>query len=113
MEASTYIPRDSYEKADALVVVAASIPIKETMFLSIYYLLASSIATDQVSQIDKASFSWLIPIIHYFSLGELLDNRVETHKIQVHATRFSLVKGQLYKRSLDGPYLNCLTPQQG
>ena len=47
------------------------------------------------------------------SLGELPDNRIATHKIQVQTARFSLVNGQLYKRSLDGPHLKCLTAQEG
>ena len=38
---------------------------------------------------------------------------IEAHKIQVQASRFSLVNRQLYKWSLDEPYLKCLTPQQG
>ena len=69
----------------------------------------SSITNDQVSQIDEASPSWLTPIMHYLSLGELSDNRVEAHMIQVQAARFSLVNRQLYKRSLEGSYLKCLT----
>ena len=80
---------------------------KETLFLPVYYQSAS---TDQVSQIDEACMSWLIPIMHYLSSGELPDNRVEAHKIQVQAARFSLVNGQLYKRSLDGSYIKCLNP---
>ena len=32
-----HIPRDSNERADALAAVAVSIPIKETIFLLIYY----------------------------------------------------------------------------
>ena len=32
-----HIPRDSNEKANALVVVDTSILIRETMFLSVYY----------------------------------------------------------------------------
>ena len=32
-----HIPRDSNEEADALAVVVASLPIKETMFLPVYY----------------------------------------------------------------------------
>ena len=49
-----HIPRDSNERENALAVVVASIPIKETIFLSIYYQPTSSITTDRVSQIDKA-----------------------------------------------------------
>ena len=51
--------------------------------------------------------------MHYLSSGELPDNRVEAHKIQVQMARFSLVNGQLYKQSLDEQYLKCFTPQQG
>ena len=43
--------------ADALVVVAASIPIKETVFLLIYSQPTSSITTDLVSQIDESGSS--------------------------------------------------------
>ena len=32
-----HIPRDSNEKADALTAVAASFPIKEMVFLPVYY----------------------------------------------------------------------------
>ena len=32
-----HVPRDYHEKANALAVVAASLPITETIFLPIYY----------------------------------------------------------------------------
>ena len=48
-----HIPRDSNERADALAVVATSIPITETVFLPIYYQSTSSITTDRVSQKDE------------------------------------------------------------
>ena len=106
-----HIPRDSNERVDALAVVAASIPIKEIVFLLIYYQLVLSITNDRVSQIDEARPSWMTHIMHYLSSGELPDNKVETHKVQVQAARFSLVNRQLYKWSLDGSYLKCLTNQ--
>ena len=43
----------------------------------------------------------------------MLDNRIEAHKIQFQAARFSLGNEELYKQSLDGPYLKCLTTQEG
>ena len=106
-----HISRDSNEKADALAVVTSSLPIKETIFLPVYYQSASSITTNQVNEIDEACSSWITLIMHYLSLGEFPDNRIETHNIQVQAARFSLMNRQLYKRSLDGPYLKCLTTQ--
>ena len=89
--------RDSNEKADALAAVSVSIPIRETLFLPIFYQQTSSITIAQVSQIDEACFSWLTPIMHYLSFGELQDNKIEARKIQVHATRFSVMNGQLYR----------------
>ena len=108
-----HFPRDSKQKADASATVVASIPIKETVFLPIYYQLTSSITTNQLSQIDEVCPSWITPIMHYLSSGAFPDNRVEAHKIQVQEARFSLVNGRSYKRSLDRSYLKCLTPQQG
>ena len=38
-----HVPRDCNERADALVAVATPLPIRETVFLPIYYRLDSSI----------------------------------------------------------------------
>ena len=62
-----HTPRDSNEKVDALAVVAASFPIKEMVFLPIYYQPTSSITTNQVNEIDQACSSWMTPIVHYLS----------------------------------------------
>ena len=53
------------------------------------------------------------PIRLYIVMGELHNDRGRAHKIQIQLARFSLVDGKLYKRSLGGPYLKCLTPEQG
>ena len=52
-----HIPRDLNEKEDELVAVAASLPIKETIFLPIYLQPASSTTTNQVNEIDEACSS--------------------------------------------------------
>ena len=93
--------------------MAASLPINEIVLLLIYYQPESSITTNRVNEIDEASPYWMTPIVRYLNSRELPDNKAKSHKIQVHAARFSLMNGQLYKRSLDGPYLKCLTYQQG
>ena len=49
----------------------------------------------------------------YINMGELPDDRNKAHKVQIQSARFSLVNGQLFKRSLDGPYLKCLTTEHG
>ena len=58
-------------------------PHPSTIFLHVYYQPTSSITTDHVNEIDDACSSWMTPIMHYLSSGELVDNRIEAHKIQV------------------------------
>ena len=108
-----HILRDSNERTDALAIVATSLPITETIYLLIYYQPGSSILHTQVSQVEETPPSWMDPIRLYIVTGELLDDRSMTHKVQIQSARFSLIDGQLYKRSLGGPYLKCLTPEQG
>ena len=108
-----HVPRDCNERADALAVVAASFPITETVFLPIYYQPDSSILGAQINQIEEVPPSWMDPIWLYIATRELPNDRGKAHKIQIQLARFSLVDGQLYKRSLGGPYLKCLTPEQG
>ena len=62
-----HVPRVSNERADALAVVAASLPIKETIYLPIYYQPGSSILHTQVSQIEESPPSWMDPIRLYMA----------------------------------------------
>ena len=85
----------------------------ETGFLPIYYQPDSLIVITWVSQVDEFSPFWMDPIVQYINTGELPDDRNKAHKIQIQSTRFSLVNGQLFKWSLDIPYLKCLTTEHG
>ena len=51
--------------------------------------------------------------MQYINTGELPDDKNKAHKIQIQSARFSLFNRQLFKRSLKGPYLKCLTIEQG
>ena len=108
-----HIHRDCNEKADALATVATSLLMTETVFLPIYYQSDPPIITTRVSQVDEVSPSWMDPIVQYINTGELPNDRNKAHKIQIQSVRFSLVNGQLFKRSLDGPYLKFLTTEHG
>ena len=92
--------------------MAASLPITEIIFLPIYYQSSSSIASPQVNQVDEDPPTWMDPITLYLSTGQLPTERDKAHKLQIQAARFSLIDGQLFKWSLGGPYLKCLTPEQ-
>ena len=47
-----HVSRDSNEKADASVIVAAFLPIKETVLLPVYYQPELLITTNWVNEID-------------------------------------------------------------
>ena len=49
----------------------------------------------------------------YINTRELPYNKNKAHNIQMQSVRFFLVNGQLFKRSLDGSYLKCLTTEHG
>ena len=53
------------------------------------------------------------PIRLYIATGELPNDIDKAHKVLIQSARFSMIEGQLYKRSLGGPYLMSLTPEQG
>ena len=108
-----HVTRDSNERVDALVVMAASLPIRETVFLPIYYQPESSLLHAQINQIEEVPPFWMDPIRLYLATGELPDDKDKAHKVRIQSARFSMIDGQLYKRSLGEPYLMCLTPEQG
>ena len=78
-----HVLRNYNEKVDTLAAVATSMPIKETMLLLVYYQPKSSITTGWMNEIDETGPSWMTQIVCYLSSGELPDNKVEAHKIQV------------------------------
>ena len=86
-----HIPRYSNEKIDALAVVAASLPITETIFLPIYYQPDSSIAFIWVNQVGETSPSWMDPISLYINTGGLPNEKDKAHRVQVQSARFSLI----------------------
>ena len=106
-----HIPKDRNKRADSLPSVAASLPLIETIFLPIYYQPASSIGSPQINQVDENPPSWMDHISLYLSTSQLPSERDKAHKLQVQSARFSLVDEQLFKRSIGGPYLKCLTPE--
>ena len=107
-----HVSRDCNERADALATVAASLPIRETIFLPIYYQPDSLILHAQVSQIEEVPPSWMDPIRLYIATGELPNDRGKAHKVWIQSARFSMIDGQQYKLSLGGPYLMCQPPSK-
>ena len=110
------IPRTDNVCADALVGIAASLPIKEAILLSIHVQTdpsiteASTCNTIEESQGDDQE--WTEVITRYLGTCSLLDEPRQAHKILVQVARFTIIGKYLYKRSFTGPYLRCLGRSQ-
>ncbi|RVX09468.1 hypothetical protein CK203_015471 [Vitis vinifera] len=106
------IKRTDNRRADALVSIAASLPIKEAILLPIHVQLNPSVAeistcnTIEANQADDQE--WTYDITEYIRTGTLPGDLKQAHKVRVRAARFTLIGGHLYKRSFTGPYLRCL-----
>ena len=99
-----------------MVGIAASLPIKEAILLSIHVQTdpsiteASTCNTIEESQGDDQE--WTEVITRYLRTGSLPDEPRQAHKILVQVARFTIIGKYLYKRSFTGPYLRCLGRSQ-
>ncbi|XP_034707085.1 uncharacterized protein LOC117930552 [Vitis riparia] len=102
------IPRGDNAQADALAGIAASFPVKESTMLPIYVQITPVIAESHVCNVSPKENDWAVNIRVYLQTGALPENPKHAHKIRVQASRFTLIGGDLYRRSFGGPYLKCL-----
>ncbi|RVW58085.1 hypothetical protein CK203_115216 [Vitis vinifera] len=83
--------------ADALAGIAASLPIKETIFLIIHVQANSSVAESSTCNAIETSQpdgqEWTNDIIQYLRTGTLPEDPKQAHKIRVQAARFTLIGG--------------------
>ena len=95
-----------------MVGIATSLPIKEAILLPIHVQTNPSVEEISICNTIEAKKAdgreWTNDIIGYLRTGTLPKDPKQAHKIQVQATRFTLIGGHLYKRSFTGPYLRCL-----
>ncbi|RVW27115.1 hypothetical protein CK203_098957 [Vitis vinifera] len=95
----------------ALAGIAASLPIKETIFLPIH-VQANSFRRGNLhlQPLRQANRRPRMDKRHYTYLRTgTLPKIPGSTKIRVQAARFTLIGGHLYKRSFTGPYLRCLS----
>ena len=64
-----HVPKSFNEKVGALATVIASLPIKETLVLPVYYQSEASITTNWVNEVNETGPSWMTPVAYYSSSG--------------------------------------------
>ena len=96
-------------KVDALAEIATTFPINGMLMLLIYLKVAPSITPETICNIGQTDLRSMFDIIKYLQIGDVPKDRKQAHKLRIQATRFTLINDQLYKRSLEGSYLKCLS----
>lgn len=59
---------------------------------------------------DKEEVSWKTEIIKYLEAGEVPVDKKEARNLRFKVAKFTLIKGELYKRGLSSPNLKFLGP---
>jgi hypothetical protein len=57
--------------------------------------------------------SWVEPFSNYLITGDLPQDEVEARQLQRRAGAYTIINGELYKRSVSGIFQKCIEPEEG
>src|SRR3954464_14166340 len=117
-----YVPREQNEAADLLSKLGSGRKqIPPGVFLE--NLRTSSMkganidnpdrADSFVNMVNKVPPAWTKPFMEYLEHRTLPDDEVERRQIVRRAKGYTIINGQLYKRSTTGVYLKCVSRLEG
>ncbi|KAL2253089.1 UNVERIFIED_CONTAM: hypothetical protein Sindi_0103600 [Sesamum indicum] len=106
------VPRVENDKTDALSKFGAAMSgIKDrkvTTLVREQLVISDKVEVQAVSEGE----SWKDEIVKYLENGTLPKDPVRAKRVRFRAARFTLLSGQLYKRTVDGPLLKCLDEER-
>lgn len=109
------ITRDQNTHADALACQASAINFEIKRTIEVGFISEPSIGPSEeihVNVIESAP-SWMDPIAAFLSSEQLPEEKKEAQKLRNKALRYYLdLQEGLYKKSLSGPYLECVHPDK-
>ncbi|KAL5583444.1 hypothetical protein UlMin_015886 [Ulmus minor] len=108
------IPRDENSHADALANLGSAVEVTKSQTIPIIYLKWPVIwKQDQEAacEIDIET-TWMTPIFDYLQNDILPNDKDTARKIKATSARFTIIQGNLFRRSFSGPYLTCIKPSQ-
>ena len=65
-----------------------------------------------VNMVTKVPPAWTKPFMEFLEHGTLPEDEVERQQIVHRAKGYTIINGQLYKRSTTGVYLKCVSQQR-
>ncbi|KAL2250131.1 UNVERIFIED_CONTAM: Transposon Tf2-11 polyprotein [Sesamum indicum] len=106
------VPRAENDKVDALSKFGATMTgiknQKLTALVREQSVIIEKIELQAVSEVE----SWKDEIDKYLEDGTLPNDPFKAKRVRFRAARFTLLSGQLYKRTVDGPLLKCLDEER-
>ncbi|XP_011102009.1 uncharacterized protein LOC105180039 [Sesamum indicum] len=106
------VPRTENDKADALSKFGATMDGIRDRRITALVRERSALASRMEVQVVSEAGSWKDEIIKYLENNILPTDPVAVKRVKFRATRFTMLLGQLYKRTLDGPLLKCLDEER-
>ena len=105
------VPRLENNHADCLANLGSAILVTSSQFIPLIYLQWLAVWKNPPAEviIIDTTDSWITPILHYLTHYELPNNKIEARLLWAKAARFTILDGQLLRRSFSGPYLKCVT----
>ncbi|KAL2248677.1 UNVERIFIED_CONTAM: Ribonuclease HI [Sesamum indicum] len=106
------VPRAENDKADALSKFGAAMDGIRDRKITALIREQSALTNRAEVQVVSEVGSWKDEIVKYLEDGTLPSDPIAAKRVKFRATRFTLLAGQLYKRTVDGPLLNCLDEER-
>ncbi|XP_070050695.1 uncharacterized protein [Nicotiana tomentosiformis] len=106
----THIPRKDNAEADALANLGSSTEIRGSESGTVVQLMNSVLDTDGYYEVNSTNlvWDWRNEIIDYLEHQKLPEDPKASQVLRVKAARYSFKRGQLYRKSFQGPLARCL-----
>nr|ABA96443.2 retrotransposon protein, putative, Ty3-gypsy subclass [Oryza sativa Japonica Group] len=114
-----HLPRGQNEEADALARSAAcGGPHSPGIFFEVLYAPSVPAESLVILAIDQAELGedaedWRTPFVKYLKNGWLPEDEAEAKRLQLRATKYKLISGQLYRSGVLQPLLHCISFAEG
>ena len=66
---------------------------------------------ESISTVRMGDNDWTDPIRSYLENGAQPEDKGEARRLRLKAARYSMIEGELFRRSFDGPLLRCVREQ--
>ncbi|XP_016482740.2 uncharacterized protein LOC107803514 [Nicotiana tabacum] len=106
----THIPREEIIEADALTNLGSSTEMKGSDSSTVIHFMHSVLDVDNYCEVNTTNLAWDCrnEFIEYLWHDKLPEDLKTFQALNTKMARYSLLGGQLYRRSFQGPLVRCL-----